>query len=389
MCTCPLPWNEYNAVGNRTKKIVNNGTTTITTTYTYDAADQLTAVNGQAYTYDVNGNLTNNGNKTFVYDDDNRLIQVKNASGTTIATYTYDHQGRRISKTTSSGTTYYHYDGDSIRLLYETDANNNITAEYTWDALGRPVTMTKAGATYYYHLNGHGDVVALTDASGNVVAQYEYDAWGNILSKTGALATANPYRYAGYYYDGETGLYYLMARYYEANMGRFLTRDTFHGVENEPQSLNQYVYTKNNPVMYVDPSGYVAQAVLVSAIRYVAWEMAKGALSAVAGHLAQKLIDYNFSFKKTFKYAKNNWSYLVKLGRTGALVALYELPTSYHFSKTQYNLFVRLSYDLGKAVKSYVLSALLNGEKFSFKDLKKEVNGVITQYVYEIAKQSK
>jgi hypothetical protein len=70
---------EYNAVRNRTKKIVNDGTTT-TTTYTYDAADQLTAVNGQAYTYDANGNLTNNGNKTFVYDDDNRLIEVKNAS---------------------------------------------------------------------------------------------------------------------------------------------------------------------------------------------------------------------------------------------------------------------------------------------------------------------
>ncbi|AMX82386.1 hypothetical protein GS3922_01045 [Geobacillus subterraneus] len=207
----------------------------------------------------MNGNLTNNGNKTFVYDDENRLIQVKNASGTTIATYTYDHQGRRISKTTSSGTTYYHYDGDSIRLLYETDANNNITAEYTWDALGRPVTMTKAGATYYYHLNGHGDVVALTDASGNVVAQYEYDAWGNILSKTGALATANPYRYAGYYYDEETGLYYLMARYYEANMGRFITRDTFHGFENEPQSLNQYAYTKNNPVNSIDPNGHYSK----------------------------------------------------------------------------------------------------------------------------------
>lgn len=124
--------------------------------------------------------------------------------------------------------------------------------------------MTKAGATYYYHLNGHGDVVALTDASGNVVAQYEYDAWGNIVSKTGALATANPYRYAGYYYDEETGLYYLMARYYDANMGRFITRDTFHGFENEPQSLNQYVYTKNNPVMYVDPSGHFSVRQYVS-----------------------------------------------------------------------------------------------------------------------------
>ncbi|AEV20708.1 Rhs [Geobacillus thermoleovorans CCB_US3_UF5] len=116
--------------------------------------------------------------------------------------------------------------------------------------------MTKGGATYYYHVNGHGDVVALTDASGNVVAQYEYDAWGNILSKTGAMATANPYRYAGYYYDGETGLYYLMARYYEANVGRFLTRDTVDGIEDDPQSWNQYAYAKNDPIQYIDPNGH-------------------------------------------------------------------------------------------------------------------------------------
>jgi RHS repeat-associated protein len=261
---------EYDAVGNRTKKIVNNGTATTTTTYTYDAANQLTAVNGQAYTYDVNGNLTNNGNKIFVYDDDNRLIEVKNTSGVTIASFTYDHQGRRNSKTTSNGTIYYQYDGDSNRVLYETDANNNIVAEYTWDAYGYPVTMTKGGVTYYYHKNGHGDVTALTDENGNVVAQYQYDAWGNIISKTGTMASANPYRYAGYYYDEETGLYYLMSRYYNSEIGRFINSDNplviktltdealkapgeYQGL---PLLSNLFVYAANNPVMYVDPSGY-------------------------------------------------------------------------------------------------------------------------------------
>jgi RHS repeat-associated protein len=141
-------------------------------------------------------------------------------------------------------------------VLYETDANNNIMAEYTWDYQGNPVTMTKGGVTYYYHMNGHGDVTALTDANGNVVAQYQYDAWGNIISQTGTMASSNPYRYAGYRYDEETGLYYLMARYYDANIGRFITRDTFHGFEDDPQSLNLYTYTKNNPVMYVDPDGH-------------------------------------------------------------------------------------------------------------------------------------
>lgn len=90
--------------------------------------------------------------------------------------------------------------------------------------------MTKGGNTYYYHLNGHDDVVALTNDSGAVVAQYTYDAWGNILSKSGTMKDENPYLYAGYRYDKETGLYYMMARYYDASVGRFLSRDSFNEV---------------------------------------------------------------------------------------------------------------------------------------------------------------
>ncbi|MFY0545664.1 RHS repeat-associated core domain-containing protein [Brevibacillus sp. H7] len=119
--------------------------------------------------------------------------------------------------------------------------------------------MTKNGATYYYHVNGHGDVTTLTDANGNVVAEYQYDAWGNILSESGTMASANPYRYAGYRYEEVTGLYYLNARYYDASVGRFITRDTFHGFEDEPNSLNQYSYAHNNPVKYIDPSGHWVQ----------------------------------------------------------------------------------------------------------------------------------
>jgi RHS repeat-associated protein len=156
-------------------------------------------------------------------------------------------------------------------VLYETDANNNIVAEYTWDADGHPVTMTKGGVTYYYHLNGHGDVMALTDASGNVVAEYQYDAWGNILSKTGAMASANPYRYAGYYYDEETWLYYLMSRYYNPEVGRFINADNAMVVKGitdlaikEPAMHksdftlleNMFAYAANNPVMHVDSDGY-------------------------------------------------------------------------------------------------------------------------------------
>jgi RHS repeat-associated protein len=116
--------------------------------------------------------------------------------------------------------------------------------------------MVNGGLTYYYHINGHGDVTKLTDASGIIVAEYQYDAWGNIISQSGTMASSNRYRYAGYQYDEATGLYYLMARYFNAGIGRFITRDNFHGFEDNPLSLNQYTYTENNPAGYIDPSGY-------------------------------------------------------------------------------------------------------------------------------------
>ncbi|WP_052948028.1 DNRLRE domain-containing protein [Aneurinibacillus tyrosinisolvens] len=279
---------EYDAVGNRTSKKVTKGATTTTTTYTYDAANELTAVNGQAYTYDANGNLTGNGAKTFIYNEENQLTQVKDSTGAVLASYTYDHEGKRTSTTTPSGTLTFHYNGDKV--IYETDASNNVVAEYTWDAEGNPVTMTKNGVTYYYHVNGHGDVTSLTDGNGNRVAQYQYDAWGNILSSTGTMKDANPYRYAGYRYDNETGLYYLMARYYDASVGRFITRDTFHGFENQPLSLNQYSYVENNPVMKVDPTGHSGNF----NYRWMSWGLKVWISHQACNIIKQKVLIYGF-----------------------------------------------------------------------------------------------
>lgn len=262
---------EYDSVGNRTKKVVTKDGSSTTASYSYNATNQLTAVNGQAYQYDDNGNLLNDGEQTYIYDAFDQLIEVCDASGQWIAKFTYDDTGKRTSMTTANRTIYFHYLQDKV--IYETDENNNIIAEYNWDQEGNPVSMTKNGQTYFYHVNGHGDVTMLTDGSGNVVAEYQYDAWGNILSQTGTMASVNPYRYAGYRYDEETGLYYLMARYYDSSIGRFISKDTFHGFENNPQSLNQYAYANNNPVMYVDPSGHIAWWVIPAAIG-IAWNVA-------------------------------------------------------------------------------------------------------------------
>jgi RHS repeat-associated protein len=279
----------YDKVGNRTSKAVTKDTTT-TTNYTYDAANQLTAVNGQAYAYDANGNLTGNGAKTFIYDVENRLIEVKNSSGVSLATFTYDHEGKRTSMASGNDTIYFHYNGDKV--IYETDANNKIIAEYTWDEKGHPVSMTKSGLTYYYHLNGHGDVTSLTDTNGNIVAEYRYDAWGNIISQTGSMATSNPYRYASYRFDDSTGLYYLMSRYYDSQDGRFLTRDTLHGYADDPLSINQYTYTKNNPVIYVDPDGHFAQiiyALLRFLVTTVGLYVAKKAIAIATPYVKKAL----------------------------------------------------------------------------------------------------
>ena len=99
---------------------------------------------------------------------------------------------------------------------------------------------------YGYLYNLQGDVIALIDSSGNRVVEYRYDAWGRILSKTGTMAdslgTINPFRYRGYVYDGETGLYYLRSRYYKPNWARFLNADNI--VENGTGYIgcNQYIY---------------------------------------------------------------------------------------------------------------------------------------------------
>lgn len=254
---------EYDAVGNRSKKTETKGTQSTTTPYTYNAGNELTSVNGNAYTYDQNGNLTNDGEKTYIYNGENQLIEVKDKLGNFLTKFTYDHEGKRSTVITPTGTTNFHYLDDMV--IAETDSNNNVIAEYSWDTKGNPLTMTKGNKTFYYHLNGHGDVTALTDSNGSIVAEYQYDAWGNIISQSGDLASSNPYRYAAYRYDETTKLYYLTNRYYKPNDGRFITRDTFHGFEEDTASLNLYAYAKNNPILYTDTDGHFAIPVAYAA----------------------------------------------------------------------------------------------------------------------------
>jgi RHS repeat-associated protein len=104
-----------------------------------------------------------------------------------------------------------------------------------------------------------------------MAAGYTYDAWGNILSSTGAMAASNPYRYAKYRYDSETGLYYLINRYYNPDIGRFISKEPFEVSSGDLPTINAYTYTQNNPVNAIDPDGNFLWFVAVGA--YYAWSV--------------------------------------------------------------------------------------------------------------------
>ncbi|WBW98142.1 S8 family serine peptidase [Oceanirhabdus sp. W0125-5] len=184
----------------------------------------------------------------------NGLNQLTNAQiGSTTASYTYNGNGLRITKTINGKTTNHIWDGQNI--IAETDAANNIISEYIRGI--NLIAVEKDNKKIFYLYNGHGDVIQLTDENGNVIKNYKYDAFGNELSIDSN--DTNPFRYGGEYFDSETGLYYLRARYYDPKIGRFTTEDSYWGKDSDPLSLNLYTYCTNNPVMYLDPSGHWPQ----------------------------------------------------------------------------------------------------------------------------------
>ena len=113
---------------------------------------------------------------------------------------------------------------------------------------------------YYFEKNLQGDIVTIYDIYGSVVVKYTYDAWGNVTTTyyNGGASTAaqyNSFRYRGYYYDSETGLYYLNSRYYDPAVGRFINPDIYINANGDLTGFNMYAYCSNNPVMYCDCSG--------------------------------------------------------------------------------------------------------------------------------------
>ena len=194
-----------------------------------------------------------------------------------------------ISKTTKTHT-YLTQNGKVMRdTLSTTVLQTKITRkteilDFVYDESGRPFALIYTNGaddpiTYYYVLNLQGDVVALTDSTGAIVVEYAYNAWGKVLTSTTMpecatpnLASINPLRYRGYYYDTETKFYYLQSRYYDPANHRFINADTYSTTDKtDAIACNMFVYCGNNPVRRSDTQGTDWKDILNGGLDVLEW----------------------------------------------------------------------------------------------------------------------
>ena len=248
------------------------------TTYAYDPVGNrvsiITPKTSSYYTYDTDDHLLTAGAPAFSYDRDGNLIL--RVSGATTLTYTYNAAGRLISVTGGGSSSAFAYDGDGNRIQQTVDSGrytylNDVSTGFTTVlqesgpngniayVRGRGlISETSPNFQFYYHYDGQFSVVGLTNTSGSLAQRYVYDVFGTLLEDVPPpqIGTLNKFQYTGEALDPGTGLYFYRARYYDPSLGRFISSDPFAGFDTSPQSLNRYVYVRNNPATLTDRTGF-------------------------------------------------------------------------------------------------------------------------------------
>jgi RHS repeat-associated protein len=256
----------YDLVGNRKQQKVTENNIVTNTTYQYDANDRLLKeqLNGSdkvLYTYDNNGNTltrTEDGKTTeSIWNDQNRLagVNIKDVNGVVIQNvgYEYDSSGIRVSQNVDGEITKYLIDANLpyAQALVEYRPSGLAVVSYTHG--NDLISQTRDGESSFYHVDGLGSTRGLSDDSGNLIDTYNYKAFGELLNSSGG--SENNYLFAGEQLDPVLGDYYNRARYYDPQTGRFTKRDSHSGNIVEPPTLHKYIYTSNNPVNFIDPTG--------------------------------------------------------------------------------------------------------------------------------------
>ena len=332
--------------------------------YTYDKRGYLVGDNERTYEYDDNGNITKNGSDTLHYQtievdgvtkntdilkdinysaissvsfisylsslplfpnsykhlvltyEGKNLIKVRHPSGEEFI-YSYNHEGLRIKRSGNrSETVTYSYSGNKL-ILQE---SSSLKLEFLYDEKDNLYGYIKNNnERYYYIRDALGNILGIINQNGQIVVQYSYTSYGVCsISGNTSLGNENPFRYKGYYYDVETSLYYLTTRYYDPEIGRFISPDSVEYLD--PQSingLNLYAYCGNDPINYADPSGHAFISALLISIGI-------GIAVGLAGQLTSDLVTSAINGEWTF----SSWEMYLGAGLGGALAgALFAVGT--------------------------------------------------------------
>lgn len=235
-----------------------------------------TSKSSKVYTYDADGNqiketdTVEKQEKQNSYDPAGRLKEctiTENGNQKVKQTNLYNGAGSRIRKSENGKTTDYYYSNGGV--LYTTDENGKETSLNLQGISGNVIATGRKKDTqesyYYYHKDPAGSITNLRDADGKSIVSYQYTDFGE-TSIHGDKDFYNELCYNESIYDESTGLYYLSARYYDPEDGRFISRDSYRGNSVNPSTWNLYAYCANSPVNYEDPSGHIAISRIIGGV---------------------------------------------------------------------------------------------------------------------------
>ncbi|NET90605.1 MAG: RHS repeat-associated core domain-containing protein [Kamptonema sp. SIO1D9] len=295
-------------------------------TYQYDnTTHQLsgitTATGNESYLYDSSGRvwkiIRDGETLTLSYNANDQLEKVTDAAGNTVVEYTYDSQGRRIEVDDRDfviapmvGTGL-----DSPHLV--TDGTGEVVSRYVYAGAMPLMRLDENGTPVYYLADAMGSVIGLADNEGVSAASFHYDSFGNLRGSDELPELAGgDFRFQGHWLEESTDLYHFRARYYDPEVGRFISRDPVDLIETTPESSNPYQFVYNNPLVYLDPTGAIVNLSDVSLSRVInnvldnihnkyksqttrkAINKAKGILTDVFSSAIEDFVPYNIDTGK-------------------------------------------------------------------------------------------